>query len=256
VPSPQVALPPSSGTDPTDQLPLGLSTFAPPEHYREDQFSPNLDEVLSRKNTLVARFFYSRATINLPFSPNGTNVPGWGTNALDRNTMFVLADTHTFNSNLVNIARFGYMRFDGLAAVQNPFSAQAIGIGTPTGLTRPNSNMASLTVGGFTIGDGGTPSEWSVTNSFIWQDTIALTRGRHNARFGVEIKRHEIGENPPQQVDGNLMIASLADFLLGQSAGQNGSTLGRSNVTESIAGGGIFRRDDRYTTSRVLRRMT
>jgi Carboxypeptidase regulatory-like domain/TonB dependent receptor len=247
VPSPQVALPPSSGTDPTDQLPMGLSTFAPPAHYREDQFTLNLDEILTRKNTLAGRFFYSRATVNLPFSPNGANVPGWGTNALDRNTMFVLADTHTFNSNLVNIARFGYMRFDGLAAVQNPFSAQAVGIGTPTGLSGPGSNMPSLTVGGFTIGDGGTPSEWSVTNSFIWQNTIALTKGRHDARFGAEIKRHEIGENQPQQVDGNLMIASPADFLVGQSAGQNGSPLGWSNVTTSIAGGGIFRRDERYT---------
>jgi len=247
VPSPQVALPPSSGTDPTDQLPLGLSTFAPPAHYREDQFTANLDEVLSHRNTLAARFFYSRGTVNLPFSPNGANVPGWGTNALDRNTMFVLADTHTFNSGLVNIARFGYMRFDGLAAVQNPISAEAVGIGTPTGLTGAGFNMPSLTVGGLMIGDGGTPSEWSVTNSFIWQDTIAFTKGRHSARFGAEIKRHQVGEDQPQQVDGNLMIASLADFLMGQSAAQNGSPLGWSNVTTSIAGGGIFRRDERYT---------
>ena len=73
----------------------------------------DLDQTLSQKNTLSGRFFYSRATMNLPFSPNGTNRPGWGTDALNRNTMFVLADTHVFNSNLVNIARFGYMRFDG-----------------------------------------------------------------------------------------------------------------------------------------------
>ena len=38
VPSPQVALP-ISGPDPSDQLPLGQSTFAIPAHYREDQFS-------------------------------------------------------------------------------------------------------------------------------------------------------------------------------------------------------------------------
>ncbi len=41
--------------------------------------------------------------------------------------MFVLADTHVFNSNLVNIARFGYMRFDGTSTIQNPITAQAIG---------------------------------------------------------------------------------------------------------------------------------
>jgi Carboxypeptidase regulatory-like domain/TonB dependent receptor len=247
IPNPQVALPPSSGTNPSDQLPLGLSVFSPPAHYREDQFTINQDQVLSPKNTLAGRFFYSRQTADLPFSPNGADVPGWGTNALDRNTMFVLADTHVLNSNLVNIARFGYIRFDGLAAVENPILANSVGIGTPTGAADPTSNIPSMTIGSFLIGDGGTPSEWSVTNSFIWQDTLALTRGRHNTRFGVEFKRNEVDQNQMEQEDGNLMISSFEDFLLGQSAAQNGSPLGFSNVGTSTAGGGIFRRDERYT---------
>ena len=73
VPNPQIALPPSSGTDASDQLPLGQSTFSPPSHYREDQFTINLDHTLNQKNTLAGRFFYSRSTVNLPFAPNGTN---------------------------------------------------------------------------------------------------------------------------------------------------------------------------------------
>jgi len=247
VPSPQVTLPPSSGTDPTDQLPMGLSTFAPPSHYREDQATLNLDHSISHANTLAGRFFYSRAKIELPFAPNGENLPGWPTDALNRNTMFVLADTHVFNSNLVNVARFGYMRFDGLVTQVNPISAMAVGIGTPTGETGPGFHIPAMTVGGFQLGDGGTPSDWSVTDSFIWQDTVAWTKGKHNARFGIEFKRHEIGENQPQQVDGNLMIAGISDFLVGESATQNGSALGLSNVGLSISGGGIFRRDERYT---------
>ena len=106
---------PNSGPDPSDQFPVGESTYSIPAHYREDQFSVDLDQILKDKNLLSGRFFYSRAPTTEPFSPNGAaNVPGWGTNALDRNTMFVMADTQTFRSNLVNIARFGYMRFDGL----------------------------------------------------------------------------------------------------------------------------------------------
>ncbi len=247
IPSPQVALPPSTGTDPTDQLPLGLSTFSPPSHYREDQFTTNGDQVLTAKNTLAARFFYSRATITLPFAPNGENLPGWNTDALNRNTDFVLADTHVFNAGLVNVARFGYIRFDGLVTQQNPISAQAVGIGTPTGVSGTGSNLPFTTVGGFTFGDGGTPTDWSVTNSFHWQDTVALTHGHHNARFGVELKRHEVDENQPQQIDGNITAPSIDDFLLGESAAQNGSPLGLSNLSNSGAGAGIFRRDERYT---------
>ena len=243
VPSPQIAIP-NSGSNPSDQFPVGQSTFSIPAYYNEDQGAADIDHTISTKNTLAARFFYSRSPTIQPFSPNAANVPGWGTNSLDRNTMFVLADTHVFNSRLVNIARVGYVRFDGSAVVQNPLSAQAIGVGTPTG---PGvGNAPGLTIGGFTLGDAGTPSQWQVTNSFVWQETVAMTRGRHNARFGVEFKRHQVDENQPQQTDGLLQISTFSDFLLGMSAAQNGSPTGTSNVTNSIAGAGNFRRDERY----------
>jgi hypothetical protein len=250
VPSPQTALP-NSGADASDQLPLGQSTYAIPADYREDQFSVNLDENLTAKNTLSGRFFYSRAPTTEPFSLNAANVPGWGTNLMNRNTMFVLADTHVFNTNLVNIARFGYMRFNSVDTIQNPLTAEAIGEGTPTGATGSGLNAPGLTVGGFTggftIGDAGTPSSWQVTNSFIWQDTVAWTHGAHNLRFGAEVKRHQLDDNAPQEVDGLLLIGSFPDFLVGENATENGSPFGLSNISTSISGGGVFRRNERYT---------
>jgi hypothetical protein len=246
VPSPQVELP-STGPDPSDQFPVGQSTFAPPAHYREDQFLVDLDQMLRDRNTLAGRFFYSRATITMPFSPNAANVPGWGTDELNRNTMFVLADTHVFNSNLVNIARFGYMRYDGSSIVQNPLSAQAIGMGTPTGEASAEAHAPGVMVAGFIIGDAGSPSQWQVTNSFIWQDTVSVTRGRQNMRFGAEVKRHRLDEDEQIETDGLLQIATFNDFLLGQSAAQNGSPQGLSNISSTTAGGGIFRRNTRYT---------
>ena len=244
VPSPQQPVP---VTD-SDQLPIGQSTFAIPAHYREDQGTLNVDHTIGRANTLSGRFFYSRASTSQPFSPAAATVPGWGTDELDRNTMFVLADTHVFNPSLVNIARFGYTRFDGTSRVQNPLLASAIGEGTPTGAPGISSAAPGLTIDGlFTIGDAGTPALWQVTNSFVWQDTVALTRGRQNIRLGLEFKRHQVNEDAPFEADGLLDISTFADFLLGQSAAENGSPSGLSNVTESQAGGGIFRRDDRYT---------
>lgn len=245
IPNPQVNLP-NGGDDPTNQFPVGQSTFTIPAYYNEDQFTINLDHVLTQKNTVSGRFFYSRAPTIKPFADNGPNLPGWGTNALSRNTMFVLSDTHIFNSNLVNIARFGFIRFDGVSVTQNPILAQTIGQDTPVGPPTATSPVPSLTVAGFTIGDAGTPSEWSVTNTFVYQDTVAFTKGRHYFRFGGEFKRHQVDENQPQQTDGLVQISTFNDFLLGQSADQNQSPFGRSNVGTSIAGGGIFRRDERY----------
>jgi Carboxypeptidase regulatory-like domain/TonB dependent receptor len=247
VPNPQVSVP-NSGSDPSDQLPLGASTYAIPAHYREDQFTVDIDQILSEKNTLSGRFFYARAPETLAFSPNGAaNVPGWPTTDLSRNTMFVLADTHVFTPNLLNVARVGYTRFDGLSRVQSPITAQSIGIGTPTGAVGSGLNGPGLMVAGLTIGDAGTPSEWQVTNSFIYQDTVALTKGRHNMRFGAEFRRHEVDVNSPNETDGLLQIPSFDDFLLGESAAQNGSPFGFSNVGTTQSGGGIFRRNERYT---------
>jgi hypothetical protein len=241
IPNPQISLP---STDPT-QLPVGQSTFSKPAIYKENQFSVNIDQVLTRKNTLSGRFFYSRAPTSQPFSQNAANVPGWGTIELDRNTMFVLADTHVFNSKLINLARFGYMRFNGVSAVANPILASDLGMGTPTGIAgvAPGVSISGL----FTTGDAGTPSQWQKTNSFIWQDTVSLTRNRHNMSFGLEVKRHEVDVNAPFVSDGLLQISTFDDFLLGQSAAQNGSPTGVSNVTNSTGSSGFFRKDERYS---------
>ena len=243
IPSPQVALP---VTDPT-QIPIGESTYSIPAEYNEDQYTANFDDSITSKNNMAGRFFYSRAPTVEPFSPNAANVSGWQTNELDQNTMLVLSDTHVFNSNLVNIARFGFMRFYGVSAVTSPILASDIGTQSPTGLSGGSIPAPGITVDGlFTIGDAGTPSQSQVTNGFIWQDTVAHTRGHHTMRMGAEVKRLQVMVAAPYSTDGLLDIHTFNDFLLGQNAAQNRSPQGFSNVTFSGGSSGLFRKDERY----------
>lgn len=243
VPAPQSVL---SQGDPS-ALPVGQSTFAPPARFGEDQFTVNLDDVLTQRNTLSGRFFYARNPFKLPFSANGANVPGWGTDQLDRNTMFLLADTHVFSPTLINVARAAYMRFDGAANVEHPTLAASIGQSSPTGIVGPTTGAPGLSVDGlFSLGDAGTPSQWQVTNSFIWQDTVSMTRGNHNVRFGAEVKHHQVAIDAPFSATGFIETNTFADFLLGQSAAQNGSPIGSSNVNMSVGSSGISRKDGRY----------
>ena len=237
IPSPQTNLSNQAG-----QLAIGESTYSIPADYREDQFTMNLDRTLSDANSLSGRFFYSHAPTVEPFSPFGANVPGWGTTELDQNHMFVLSDRHTFNANLVNVARFGYMRFDGDAVIAQPINASDVGMATPAGLPE----TPGLAVNGlFTIGTAGQPFYWQDTNTYVWQDTLSLTRGPHSLRMGAEAKRHQVDVNVPFVNDGFLFLLSFPDFLLGQSAAQNGSSL--SNLFSVTGSSGIFRKDERYT---------
>ncbi len=209
VPNPQILLP---NADPT-QMPIGESTFSTPATYNEDQFTANIDHAISDKNQLATRFFYSRAPTVEPFSPNAANVPGWGTTELDQNTMLVLSDTHVFSPRLVNVARFGFMRFDGDSAVSNPILASDLGTTSPTGSSGPGIAAPGITIDGlFTVGDAGTPFQWQVTNSFIWQDTVSLTLRNHALRFGAEAKRHQVDVNAPFSTDGLLDIRTFADL--------------------------------------------
>jgi hypothetical protein len=240
VPNPQVLLPLTPG-----QTPIGESTFSIPSSYREDQYTVNLDATISPKDQMLARFFYSNAPTVQPFA--SANVPGWTGNELDKNAMLVLGYTRIFSPSMVNLARFGYTRFDGYSSIASPFSAADIGTESPEGVSTPGTPMPGITVAGlFTVGNGGTPFQASVTNSFVWQDTVSITRGRNSLRAGVEAKHHQVTVDPPFLISGFMETQTFNDFLIGQSAAQNGSPDGLSNIEISGANSGDFRKDERY----------
>jgi hypothetical protein len=232
IPNPQTVLPGG----------LGESIFSSPAKYRENQFSVNLDHKITGENQLSARFFTSLATTQEPFTPFAATVPGWGTNQTERNDMFVASDSHVFSPNLVNLARFGFMRFNGLQSGVNPITAADVGMQVPGGLPE----IAGIdTVNLFTIGPSGEAFYFENTNTFVWQDTLSLTRGRHNLRVGGDVKRHQVDINVPFTTAGFILFQSFPDFLLGESAAQNGS--GQSNIFNSVGASGLFRKDERYT---------
>lgn len=221
---------------------VGQSSFSIPASFREDQFSVNLDQRVSARNELSGRYFYSRAPMQEPFSPFGSTVPGWGLNETDRNHMFVLSDTHTFSPSLVNVARIGFMRFQGFSRGAEPINAADVGMATPSGL--PEIPGISV-LGSFTIGPAGGPYTFENTNAFSAQDAIALVRGRHTLRAGAQAVRHQLLVDEPFVKDGFLFFLSFPDFLLGASGTQNGT--GLSNIFSSTGASGLFRKDERYT---------
>lgn len=231
IPNPQTILPGG----------VGESTFSSPAKFREDQVTVNLERKLSDNNLLLGSFFYAREPEELPFTPFAATVPGFGEKQIERNDLFVLSDTHVFHPNLVNVARFGFVRFNGSEAGLDPITGSDVGMQTPLSLP----GIPGIQVNGlFAIGPPFQLSYFENTNTFVWQDTVSLTHGKHSFRMGGEVKRHQL-DVAPSPPSGNLIFLSFPDFLLGQSGSQNGS--GQSNVFFASAGAGIYRRDERYT---------
>jgi hypothetical protein len=235
IPNPQTIVQTSSG-------PIGQSSFSIPAHFREDQFTGNLDHIFSSQNQLAARFFYARDPETTPFTSGGATLPGWGQDQLGHNAMAILSDTHAFKPNLINVARFGYIYFNGDMTTVEPITNSDLGITSPTGLAAiPTIDVAGL----FEIGANGTPTFRETTNMFVAQDTVSLTVGKQDIRMGVEAKRHQLNTYPQFFTEGILVFLSVPDFLLGQSAAQNGSSL--SNIYETYVDNGIFSEAERYT---------
>lgn len=231
IPTPQVTLP--SG--------LGEYTYSAPAHYQENQYTLNIDHTLTSKNQLSGRFFFSAAPQTTTFALYGANLPGWGQNESDKNLMFVASDTHTFSSKLINVARFGFVRFHGARTINEPITNSDVGITSPTGLP----GIPSIAVNGlFKIGTPQTPEFVESTNMFDAQDTLFLVVGKHALRMGAEAKRDQLNVFLPYETRGYLSFLSFADFLLGESGSQNGT--GISNIYSTSIYSGLFNAAERY----------
>lgn len=232
IPSPQII-----GSDG-----VGQSSFSSPAKFHEDQFTVNLDHAFTDRNEAAARFFFSQDHEQTPFQSFGANLPGWGQSETDKNAMLVLSDTHTFDAQVVNSARFGYVRFNGAQVGQSPIRAADVGIASPTGLPQ----IPAIDINGlFMIGSNGSPFFFETTNMFVGQDTVSYVTGRHSLRFGFEAKRTQLNVNAPFVTDGFTFFLSFPDFLLGESAAQNGSPV--SNVFLASGASGLFPKAERYT---------
>ncbi|HJZ72328.1 MAG TPA: carboxypeptidase-like regulatory domain-containing protein [Vicinamibacterales bacterium] len=217
IPSPQTA---GSGVNYTAVL---------PGHYGEDQFNTNVDLSLSGADKLSVKFFFSNSNQDVPFS--GASVPGFPALRDFNNRNLAIAQTHIFPAQTVNQFRAGFSRIASRSVAPSPLTAQSVGIirvNDPQERSLPHIQI----LGGLQLGNAANAKNDTTNNNFYLSDTVSLSRGQHDFRFGAEIFRNEF-LNGPDNTDGSLLFLSFSDFLLGLaagavSAGGNGTSL--SNV--------------------------
>jgi hypothetical protein len=215
---------------------VGFSAYSLPGRFDEDQFLINTDVILSNTNRLSERYFYSRAPQLAPFSPClfVACTPGSAQDAIFRNHLASLNLTSALSPHFVNEALVSFYRNTGVLTSESKFQDQDLGI-TPGEPAFPKMPVISVN-GLFTIGGNFNDDSDSTVNQFQYADQIAWTRGRHTLRAGFQIERAQFGFNDPGPRRGLLLFLSFPDFLLGQSAAQNGTSVSNIFLTWGIAG--------------------
>jgi Carboxypeptidase regulatory-like domain/TonB-dependent Receptor Plug Domain len=224
IPSPQIA---ASGVNYTAVL---------PGRYDEDQFNTNIDLNLGTADKLSAKFFFSNSDLNLPFS--GATVPGFPALRDFDNQNLAVAHTHIFSPRVVNQFRAGFSRIASRSAAPSALTAQSVGI-TRVNDPQERSLPHIQILGALQVGNAANDKNETTNNNLYVSDTVSLSRGRHNLRFGAEIFHNQF-VNGPDNTDGSILFLSFPDFLLGlpaggASAGGNGTPLSNVYLAQASA---------------------
>lgn len=209
----------------------GFSVFSVPSTFREDQFLVNTDYVLSAKNRISEKFFWSRDPENVSFT--SSNVPGSGIKALFRNINAALKDTYLINPSLVNEVDLGFHSTYGRINTQTPLTSAQLGI-TPD-CNNPTMPIISVQ-GSFELGGNFNDGQYTVSQTYSAKDHISWIHGRHNIRAGFGFDRTALPFADDAITRGTFSFLSFPDFLLGMSAAQNGSPFSNVFASDGLCG--------------------
>jgi len=238
LPTPQTVDP----TKPFDQQ--GFSVFSDPCTFYEDQYSVNMDYLARPNSKLAARLFLANDHQNVTFPGNGLNpegnIRGFPSPQDSDYLVFSVAHTYTFRGDLLNEARFGYVRTASNTAAASAFHWSDIGVSE--GEMSYNNELPSLDILGSVSLASGFPRKF-VQQSFVFNDNLSMIRGKHTFRWGGSLTRlHD--DVDLVGLGSFLQFLSWPDFLLGLSATDNGTDT-FSNVFSSFDDFGLTNREYR-----------
>jgi len=235
IPTPQTILP--SG--------LGFYSISIPSTYHENQYMVNTDYIISSKHTLSGRAYMGQIrqvrSFGTPTSNAGTPfVPGGS-------QLYRLGDyigsirlTSILTPNVANEVRMTYSR------TRSPAIGPGIPLAASVGMTPADPLFAELpeinilgSLGTFRF-PGNYQSDFTTKKvTYQWSDNVSWTHGKHKTRAGMFFNTQYNERDDTGSSRGKITIQNFTDFLLGLSAAQNGSPLGRSNIQTIQANEGV-----------------
>ncbi|MBV8205472.1 MAG: carboxypeptidase regulatory-like domain-containing protein [Acidobacteria bacterium] len=252
IPTPQTI----NGSKPFAQQ--GFSTISSACPFNEDQGMANLQWNQSEKSTWELRGFRvnSNETLTLNYIQlGGSPVPGFPTNVPNKFRDGSITNSYVLSPTLLNHLLIGWHEDLTSTSQATPFSWSSLGATVNPFDILPQVSI----VGSIGIGGNGQTINFG-QNTYQLQDDISWNRGRHNLRFGAGGERYDDNIKSFNYLSGTL-FETWPDFLLGESAAQNGTLI--SNIIASVDLPGLLARhyrawdwnvygqDDLHATTRL-----
>ncbi len=204
-----------------------IFAYSPTGSNDRDQFMVRVDHALiTGKNTLTGRYLLDEGTFLRPkgatTSPTGVvEVPGFAFADTSRFQNFMLSDTHIFSPTVINELRLSYARANvENGAPINPLDPTSVGFVYP--------QPASVAVIPQILVFGNSSLGYTLFNSrrsefYEIVENVAINRGRHSLKFGVDIRNSRIFGLFPSlsfgsfQFNGTFTGSPLGDLVLGRA---------------------------------------
>jgi hypothetical protein len=207
-----------------------------------NQYNVRIDHQISSNDSAFVRASIFDANQFDPFGSSVLNealLPGFGRTLRTHSVNLSVGETHTFNANLLNEFRFGWLRVSGGQGdpnAGNPFASQFGLLGTtqnPADMGYPQVNLSGVfstigTAAGFVS---------RVDRNYEFFDNVLWHRGQHTFQFGAYFFHLDFNPQFPNNArgaytfNGSSSGNAFADFLFGvPSQGQVGIGEGAENA--------------------------
>jgi hypothetical protein len=195
---------------PTPNLTGNLFQAVPVGHEHSDQFTLKIDHQLTSKQHLTGYYYFTQHHLEKPFArfqAGGANLPGFGDLTDDRTQQVNISHTWAIGSTAVNEIRFTFFR-EGQGTFLHPQHTALVqdscktvptancfadpntpdlGIHPGLGASREGVPFVNIS-GGFTLGNNFEGELPQRGNTFQWSDNFSKTIGRHDIKFGGDIR--------------------------------------------------------------------
>src|SRR5712664_534337 len=231
------------------QANIGDSLFqgVPLGHERSNQFTIKIDHELTKNQRLSGYYYLTDHYLAKPFArfqAGGANLPGFGDLTDERIQQINISHTWTVGATAVNEARFSMFR-EGqgtflhpqhTALVQDSCKTVAttncfadptnpdLGIHPGLGASREGVPFINIS-GGFNIGNNFEGELPQIGNTFQWSDNFSKTIGKHDLKFGGDVRYQKFDQSLFFDVSGQY-------FYFG--GGPNDPCLGTIDPTSGV----------------------